>query len=50
MRMSNLVAIVMLFVVGFWLARHGGYNPWRAGFSVVLLGIVLVAITIALGG
>ena len=50
LRLSNLVAIVMLFAAGFWLARHGGYNPWRAGVSVVVLGIVLVAIAIALGG
>ncbi len=50
LRMSNLVAIAMMFVCGIWLGRHGGYPPWRTGFSVVLLGVVLVGITIALGG
>ena len=50
LRMSNLVAIAMMFVCGIWLGRHGGYHPWRAGFSVVLLGVLLVGITIALGG
>jgi hypothetical protein len=49
-RMSNLVAIVMLFLAGFVLARHGGYHPWRTGLSMVLLGVVLVLITVALGG
>jgi hypothetical protein len=49
-RASNVVAIVMLFAVGYWLALHGGRSPWRTGFSVVLLGVVLVAIAIALGG
>jgi hypothetical protein len=50
LRMSNLVAIVMLFCLGYWLAEHGGYHPWRTGLSVVLLGVLLVAIAIALGG
>jgi VIT1/CCC1 family predicted Fe2+/Mn2+ transporter len=49
-RVSNLVAIVMLFLTGFRLARHGGYNPWRTGLSVVALGLLLVAVAIALGG
>jgi VIT1/CCC1 family predicted Fe2+/Mn2+ transporter len=50
LRTSNLVAIAMMFGAGYWLAEHGGYHPWRTGFSVVLLGVVLVAIAIALGG
>jgi hypothetical protein len=50
LRMSNLVALVMLFVLGSWLARHGGHHPFRTGLSMMLLGVVLVAITIALGG
>jgi VIT1/CCC1 family predicted Fe2+/Mn2+ transporter len=50
LRMSNLVALVMLFVLGSWLARHGGHHPLRTGFSMMVLGVVLVAITIALGG
>jgi hypothetical protein len=50
MRASNLVAILMLFAAGYLLARYGGYHPWRTGLSMVVLGVVLVAITIALGG
>jgi hypothetical protein len=50
LRLSNLVAIVMLFVLGSWLARHGGHHPLRTGLSMVALGVVLVGITIALGG
>ena len=50
LRASNAVAIVMLFGVGFLLARYGGYRPILTGASMVLLGVVLVAITIALGG
>ncbi len=50
LRLSNLVALVMLFVTGSWLARHGGHNPLWAGLAMTLLGVVLVGITIALGG
>src|SRR5262245_4515801 len=50
LRTSNLVAIVLLFVNGYVLARHSGYHPFRTGLTMVLLGLVLVAITIALGG
>jgi VIT family len=50
LRMSNLVALVMLFITGSWLARHGGHNPLWTGLSMALLGVVLVGITIALGG
>ena len=49
-RTSNLVAIVMMFVAGYWLARHGGYHPLGTGLGVVLLGVLLVGIAIALGG
>ena len=50
MRASNLVAIVLLFAVGFVLARHGGYRPVLTGVSMVLLGVFLVGLAIALGG
>ena len=50
LRVSNLIALVMLFFLGYWLGRHGGYRPWRTGSSMVLLGVVLVGIAIALGG
>lgn len=50
LRMSNLVAIGLMFMCGTWLGRHGGYRPWRTGVAVALLGVVLVAIAIALGG
>jgi VIT1/CCC1 family predicted Fe2+/Mn2+ transporter len=49
-RLSNAVAITMLFAAGYWLARHGGYPPLRAGLSMVIVGVLLVAIAIALGG
>lgn len=50
MRVSNGVAIAMLFLTGFAYARCVGRSPWRMGLSMVGLGGVLVALTIALGG
>jgi len=50
LRASNGVAIVMLFGCGYAIAKYGGYRPWRTGAGMVVIGVVLVAITIALGG
>ena len=50
LRVSNLIAIIMLFCLGYWLAQHSGHRPWRTGSSMVVLGLVLVAVAIALGG
>jgi hypothetical protein len=49
-RMSNLIAVAMLAVIGFAYGRASGLSPWWTSGSMVLIGIVLVAITIALGG
>ena len=50
MRVSNAIAILMLFVAGALYARTVGGRPWLIGLTMVVLGSVLVAITIALGG
>jgi len=50
LRMSNAVAIGLLFVGGHVLARYAGFRPWRTALTMVGVGVVLVAITIALGG
>jgi len=50
LRVSNLIANVMLFGLGYWLGKYAGLRPIRTGIAMVLVGIVLVAITIALGG
>src|SRR4051812_29380093 len=49
-RVSNLVAVVMMFAAGYRLAAYGALGRLRTGISVALLGVVLVAIAIALGG
>lgn len=50
LRISNLVAIALLFLCGWALGRYSGNRPWRVGISMVLVGLALVAIAIALGG
>jgi hypothetical protein len=50
MRASNAVAIAMLFGMGWTLGKHVDRSGWGFGLAMVALGLVLVAITIALGG
>jgi hypothetical protein len=50
LRASNGVAVMMLFGAGAAYGRAIGRRPWVVGISMVSLGIVLVALTIALGG
>jgi len=50
MRWSNGIALVMLYLTGRSLGRHAGYLPWLMGLAMVGIGLVLVAITMALGG
>jgi VIT1/CCC1 family predicted Fe2+/Mn2+ transporter len=50
LRISNAIALVMLFLLGYAAARQTGGRPWRFGLAMVLLGSVLVAAIVALGG
>jgi len=50
LRISNAIAILMLFLMGYAFGRLTERNPWAVGLFMVLFGIVLVAMTIALGG
>jgi VIT1/CCC1 family predicted Fe2+/Mn2+ transporter len=49
-RVSNLVALVMLFAAGWILARYAGGNRWRGGAAMAVVGAVLVGAIMALGG
>ena len=50
LRLSNAVAIAMLFVCGWAFGRIVGRRPWVMGISMVALGGLLVGLTMALGG
>lgn len=50
LRMSNWIAIAMLFLGGWSLGHYAGLRRWAMGIAMAALGAVLVGITIALGG
>ena len=50
LRLSNLIAIGMLFVCGHAFGRYAGYRPWVTGLAMVAVGAVLIGVAIALGG
>jgi VIT1/CCC1 family predicted Fe2+/Mn2+ transporter len=50
MRVSNAIAVTMLFIAGAAYGRIVGRSPWVIGIAMVVLGSVLVALTMALGG
>lgn len=50
LRVSNAIAILMLFTLGCAFGRIIGRSPWTMGATMVLLGMILVSLTMALGG
>ena len=50
LRVSNALLIGLLFFAGFRWAGYTSINPWRAGIMLTVVGILLVAAAIALGG
>ena len=49
-RVSNAVALGMLFLAGWILARYAGGNRWRGGAAMAATGAALIAAIMALGG
>jgi len=47
---SRMVAVVMLFLCGWALARNAGGSTWLAGFVMAAIGAALTAALMALGG
>jgi VIT1/CCC1 family predicted Fe2+/Mn2+ transporter len=50
LRTSNAIAVVMMLVAGAAYGRSVGRSPWIVGVAMVVLGVVLVSMTMALGG
>ena len=50
LRVSNAIAVVLLFTAGYAFGRLTGRRPVWVGAAMVVFGSILVALTIALGG
>ena len=50
LRISNLVAVGLLFLTGYVFGRHTGHNPWGWGITMVFIGCLLTAVAFCLGG
>lgn len=50
LRISNVVAIAMLFVCGYAFGHRSGLRPWVTGLSMVGIGGAFVGVAIVLGG
>lgn len=50
MRVSNGVALALLFIGGFMLAGYAGFRRGVTAVVYMLIGVLLVALTMALGG
>ena len=50
LRISNSIAIVLLFCTGYLYGYHTGYRPLGSGLIVIVIGCAMVGMTIALGG
>jgi hypothetical protein len=49
-RVSNAIALLLLFITGYKLGKSSGYHPFLMGLVFGAIGAILVAATIALGG
>lgn len=50
LRLSNIMGLLTLFVSGYVLGRYAGGKPWHFAFAMSLIGALMIAAIIALGG
>lgn len=50
LRISNGIAVLLLFLTGYIYGYHTGHRPVRSGLIMTVIGVVMVGMTIALGG
>jgi len=49
-RISNAIALILLFTTGVYLARHTGRQKILSGLAFTFIGFLVVSVTMALGG
>jgi hypothetical protein len=47
---SRVTSLTMLLLGGLALGRYAGYGSWKAGVAMAVLGTLVLAAAIALGG
>ena len=50
LKISNLIALILLFILGYRWGHFAMVKPLRPALGMVLIGVTLILITIALGG
>jgi hypothetical protein len=50
LRVSNGIAVTMMFLTGYAFGRLANARPWLTGIVMIVLGAALVSLTMALGG
>lgn len=50
MRVSNSIAVVMLFLTGYAFGIYADQRPWKMGICMAIIGCALVAVAVVLGG
>jgi VIT1/CCC1 family predicted Fe2+/Mn2+ transporter len=50
LRISNGIALALLFLAGYSFGRFTHSNSLRAGFAMVIFGVAVVGVAILLGG
>lgn len=50
LRISNGIAVLLMFTAGFSLAKYSGLKPIKTALAYTAIGALLVALTMALGG
>lgn len=50
LRVSNLLLLAMLFLVGYRVGKAAHSSPWVVGFTVLVEGLIMVGIVMVLGG
>jgi VIT1/CCC1 family predicted Fe2+/Mn2+ transporter len=49
-QVSNILALLLLFIGGYAMGKYSGYRPWLTGFVMILTGAGLSLLALALGG
>jgi hypothetical protein len=49
-RISDVIALAMLFLAGHSYGRYAGHQAWGWGLSMVIIGGLMVGLTVGLGG